>query len=62
MDLKSAKAMPTCPVNDNAVVNDSYQDEGYVFFMHWHTDPDSSVGIVTMLLTERSKNRCMKNK
>ena len=54
--------MPTCPVNDHAVVNnDSYQDEGYVFFMHWHTDPDSSVGIVTMLLTGWSENSCMKN-
>ena len=51
-DLKSAKAMPTCPVNDHAVVNnESYQDEGYVFFMHWQTDADRSVGIMTMLLT-----------
>jgi hypothetical protein len=44
--------MPTCPVKDHVVINnDSYEDEGYVLFMHRHTDSDSSVVIMTMLLT-----------
>jgi hypothetical protein len=50
IQVNSVSVKPTCPVNDDAVVNnDRYQNEGYVFFMHCHTGPESDYAINWMI-------------